>query len=263
TDDFNNTNLIGVGGMSTVYKGVFPDGNQVAVKRLRPEFHNTKTNSNFNLERKLLLDVKHPNIVQVLGSCNSGNLKVLILENMPNGNLDMHPNLPWSHRMDIAGGVAQALAYLHGEWQGANPMHCDLKASSVLLDEKFNAHITDVRLANQSSTIISDGTFSGSIGYMPPAEYALSTVPTKAGDVYSFGTLMMELLTGVKPDASMPMDSNLQAMVRQAFPDKLHSVLDPQILDYNFRDQITMCTKIALHCTNDLPIDRPSMRDVL
>ncbi|XP_024515352.1 LRR receptor-like serine/threonine-protein kinase GSO1 [Selaginella moellendorffii] len=168
TDDFNNTNLIGVGGMSTVYKGVFPDGNQVAVKRLRPEFHNTKTNSNFNLERKLLLDVKHPNIVQVLGSCNSGNLKVLILENMPNGNLDMHPNLPWSHRMDIAGGVAQALAYLHGEWQGANPMHCDLKASSVLLDEKFNAHITDVRLANQSSTIISDGTFSGSIGYMPP-----------------------------------------------------------------------------------------------
>ncbi|EFJ08881.1 hypothetical protein SELMODRAFT_24896, partial [Selaginella moellendorffii] len=273
TDNFNNNKILGDGGLCTIYKGVFLNGKTVAVKRLRPEYYNDN-NKIFDEERRFLKAVNHPNIVKYLGACSSPKLKVLVYEHMANGTLDMHlhkergglSSLSWSSRMNIAAGVAQGLAYLHGEWNEPQAMHCDLRGRSVLLDDKFNAHISDIRSKNTSLAFTNpEKSIGTSTGYLPPAEYATDIEPTTEGEVFSFGTLLMELLTGTEPAAPVENDveGGLQGIMEQAFPDNLQSVLDPAIMGRASYDQIVLCTKIALECTKANPEERPKMEDVL
>ncbi|XP_002990733.2 LRR receptor-like serine/threonine-protein kinase FLS2 [Selaginella moellendorffii] len=296
TDNFNNNKILSVGGLWTIYKGVFFNGKTVAVKRVRPEYYNGEGKL-FEEERKFLKAMSHPNIVKYLGACSTPKLKVLVYEHMSNGSLDMHlhkeragiSSLSWSSRMDIAAGVAQGLAYLHGEWKEPQ-MHCDLNGSSVLLDDKFNARIADIRSKNASKHFTSLETNIGrSTGYHPPgekcdfffmtcfsliilavhfkggAEYSITNEPTPEGEVFSFGTLLMELLTGT--EAAGPVKNGvkggLQGIMDRAFPDNLQCVLDPAILNGASHDQIVLCTKIALDCTRTNPEERPKMEHIL
>ncbi|EFJ08896.1 hypothetical protein SELMODRAFT_25117, partial [Selaginella moellendorffii] len=251
-------------------KGVFTSGRIVAVKRLRPEYYGGNVKK-FDKERRILINVKHPNIVRVYGTCCTKRLKVLVLQYVPNGTLDIKlhqsgSSLHWSSRIDIAAGIAQALAYLHGEWKGKrHPMFWETKASSVLLDDDYNARLTDFRLAKAKPEDNTKTPFSGSIGYTAPAE-CLSGNRTLPGEVYSFGTLLLEIVTGIRPCDADASQGGLPGLVRQAFPRSVRSIFDPQLGDdvrrVEYFDQMTRCTRIGLICTNELPEERPSMQNV-
>ena len=176
TNKYNDANIIGRGGSSTVYKGVLSSGMMVAVKKLN--LHNSpEVEKCFVLESTTLGQIRHRNLVKIFGTLSSANTKCLILDYIPNGNLDLHlhthtSNLSWDQRFNIALGVAQGLVYLHEETGFGRVLHCDLKPSNILLDEDFEAHISDFGIARMISSEIDRGVsmsgMQGSIGYVAP-----------------------------------------------------------------------------------------------
>ena len=176
TNKYNDANIIGRGGSSTVYKGVLSSGMLVAVKKLN--LHNSpEVEKCFASESNTLGQIRHRNLVKIFGTLSSANSKCLILDYIPNGNLDLHlhthtSNLSWDQRFNIALGVAQGLVYLHEETGFGRVLHCDLKPSNILLDEDFEAHISDFGIARMISSEIDRGVsmsgMQGSIGYVAP-----------------------------------------------------------------------------------------------
>ena len=176
TNKYNDANIIGRGGSSTVYKGVLSSGMVIAVKRLN--LHNSpEVEKCFVSESNTLGQIRHRNLVKIIGTLSSANSKCLILDYIPNGNLDLHlhtnaSNLSWEQRFNIAHGVAQGLVYLHKETGFGRILHCDLKPSNILLDEDFEAHISDFGIARMISSEIDRGVsmsgMQGSIGYVAP-----------------------------------------------------------------------------------------------
>ena len=176
TNKYNDANIIGRGGSSTVYKGVLSSGMMVAVKKLN--LHNSpEVEKYFVLESTTLGQICHRNLVKIFGTLSSVNSKCLILDYIPNGNLDLHlhthtSNLSWDQRFNIALGVAHGLVYLHEETGFGRVLHCDLKPSNILLDEDFEAHISDFGIARMTSSeiefAVSMSGMQGSIGYMAP-----------------------------------------------------------------------------------------------
>jgi serine/threonine protein kinase len=204
TGGFSEKNLLGEGGFGRVYKGRLEDTKEViAVKQLdRDGFQG---NREFLVEVLMLSLLHHPNLVKLLGYCTDSDQRILVYEYMPKGSLEDHlldlpPNwkpLPWHTRMQIAVGAAKGIEYLH---EVANPpvIYRDLKASNILLDRDFNAKLSDFGLAklgpmgDQShvSTRV-----MGTYGYCAP-EYAMTGKLTKMSDIYSFGVVLLELITG-------------------------------------------------------------------
>ncbi|KAI7746375.1 hypothetical protein M8C21_016028, partial [Ambrosia artemisiifolia] len=202
THNFDSTNKIGEGGFGPVYKGILSDGSQIAVKQLSAR--SKQGNREFVTEIGMISALQHPNLVKLYGCCIEGKELLLIYEYLENnclaralfGSDDQKLKLDWSRRKKICMQIARGLAYLHEESR-LKIVHRDIKATNVLLDKDLNAKISDFGLAKLDegeNTHISTR-IAGTIGYMAP-EYAMRGYLTDKADVYSFGIVALEIVSG-------------------------------------------------------------------
>ncbi|XP_022876270.1 probable receptor-like serine/threonine-protein kinase At4g34500 [Olea europaea var. sylvestris] len=211
TNQFSDENVIGEGGYGIVYRGILHDGSVVAVKSLRN--NKGQAENEFKVEVEAIGKVRHKNLVCLIGFCAEGSQRLLVYEYIDNGNLEqwLHGDvglvspLTWEIRMKIAIGTARGLAYLH---EGLEPkvVHRDVKSSNILLDRKWNPKVSDFGLAKLLGSEKSYVTtrVMGTFGYVSP-DYASTGMLNEGSDVYSFGILLMELITGRSPvDYSRP-----------------------------------------------------------
>ncbi|OEL18971.1 Cysteine-rich receptor-like protein kinase 19, partial [Dichanthelium oligosanthes] len=202
TDNFSEENKLGQGGFGPVYKGRFPDGLEIAVKRLAS--HSGQGLTEFKNEIQLIAKLQHTNLVRLYGCCYQGQEKILIYEYLPNKSLDFFifdetrtALIDWNKRLAIIDGIAQGLLYLH-KHSRLRVIHRDLKASNILLDHEMNPKISDFGLAKIFSTNDNEGNTKrivGTYGYMAP-EYASVGIFSIKSDVFSFGVLTLEIISG-------------------------------------------------------------------
>eukprot|EP00253_Pinus_taeda_P022631 PITA_22631 len=286
TNGFSPDNLVGRGGHGSVYKGVLENGTIVAVKVIESA---TSGGAYKRLikECKTLGRIRHRNLVRMVGVCSSLQVKSVIMEFMSQGNLDKHLHcrenscrLDLKRRLSILKDVAHGMAYLHHYCSPAI-VHCDLKPSNVLLDETMTAHVGDFgisRLINDSAAAAASGDTSshviGSVGYIAP-EYGTGGRPSMKGDVYSYGILVLEMITGKKPTDAVfsEEEQSLQSWVSDAFPDRLLEVIDTTLVE-EIRMQeedvsefmghgiVVLLAKIGVMCSKGDPHERPTLREV-
>ncbi|KAJ9692345.1 hypothetical protein PVL29_011414 [Vitis rotundifolia] len=203
TDGFSNINLLGQGGFGYVHKGVLPNGREVAIKHLKAG--SGQGEREFQAEVEIISRVHHKHLVSLVGYCTTGAQRMLVYEFVPNGTLQHHlhgmgrPTMNWATRIKIALGSAKGLAYLH---EDCHPkiIHRDIKAANILLDHNFEAKVADfglAKFASDTDTHVSTRVM-GTFGYLAP-EYALSGKLTDKSDVFSFGVVLLELITGRRP----------------------------------------------------------------
>lgn len=272
TNGFSSESLIGSGGFGDVYKAQLKDGTIVAIKKL---IHMTgQGDREFVAEMETIGKIKHRNLVPLLGYCKVGEERLLVYEYMKFGSLEsvLHENkgskLNWVSRKKIAIGSARGLAFLHHSCI-PHIIHRDMKSSNVLLDENFEARVSDfgmARLVNALDTHLSVSTLAGTPGYVPP-EYYQSFRCTTKGDVYSYGVILLELLSGKRPIGPFEFgdDNNLVGWAKQLQKDKkLHEILDPELVSKDWSGaELYQCLKIAFECLDDRPFRRPTMIQVM
>lgn len=273
TNGFHNDSLIGSGGFGDVYKAQLKDGSVVAIKKL---IHiSGQGDREFTAEMETIGKIKHRNLVPLLGYCKVGEERLLVYEYMRYGSLEdiLHDRkkagikLNWATRRKIAIGAARGLAFLH---HNCNPhiIHRDMKSSNVLLDENLEALVSDfgmARLMNTMDTHLSVSTLAGTPGYVPPEYYQSFRCSTK-GDVYSYGVVLLELLTGKQPtDSSDFGDNNLVGWVKQHAKLRISDVFDPELMkeDPSMEIELLQHLKVAVACLDDRPWRRPTMIQVM
>ncbi|PIN03790.1 Serine/threonine protein kinase [Handroanthus impetiginosus] len=272
-------NVIGRGASGKVYKVILSNGETVAVKKLHERPNNNENDSNsfgsdkheFEVEVETLGKIRHKNIVRLWCCCITGSCKLLVYEYMPNGSLGdlLHSNkkrlLDWPIRFKIALDAAEGLSYLHHDC--VPPIvHRDVKSNNILLDEDFGAKISDfgvakvVKAANRG--VESMSVIAGSCGYIAP-EYAYTLRVNEKSDIYSFGIVILELITGKSPIDPEFGEKDLATWVCTKLDQHgIGQVVDPE-LDSRFNEHICRVLDIGLLCTSSLPINRPSMRRVV
>ncbi|KAL5555825.1 hypothetical protein UlMin_038061 [Ulmus minor] len=273
TNGFHNDSLIGKGGFGDVYKAQLKDGSIVAIKKL---IHiSGQGDREFTAEMETIGKIKHRNLVPLLGYCKVGEERLLVYEYMKYGSLDdvLHDQkkvgikLNWSSRRKIAIGAARGLAFLHHNCI-PHIIHRDMKSSNVLLDENLEARVSDfgmARLMSAMDTHLSVSTLAGTPGYVPPEYYQSFRCSTK-GDVYSYGVVLLELLTGKQPTDSADFgDNNLVGWVKQHAKLKISDVFDPELMkeDPNIEIELLQHLKVACACLDDRPWRRPTMIQVM
>ncbi|KAF8411595.1 hypothetical protein HHK36_004152 [Tetracentron sinense] len=269
TNGFHNDSLIGHGGFGDVYKAQLKDGSVVAIKKL---IHiSGQGDREFTAEMETIGKIKHRNLVPLLGYCKVGEERLLVYEYMRFGSLDdiLHDRrkdgikLNWAARRKIAIGAARGLAFLHHSCI-PHIIHRDMKSSNVLLDENLEARVSDfgmARLMSAMDTHLSVSTLAGTPGYVPPEYYQSFRCSTK-GDVYSYGVVLLELLTGKQPTDSTDFgDNNLVGWVKQHAKLKLTDVFDPELMkeDPSLEMELLQHLKVACACLDDWPWRRPTM----
>ncbi|KAJ0448098.1 putative protein kinase RLK-Pelle-LRR-XI-1 family [Helianthus annuus] len=273
----NENNVIGSGASGKVYKAVLSNGESVAVKKLwegsvkNDEDAKMNSQKEFESEVETLGKIRHKNIVRLWCCFKSGNSRLLVYEYMRNGSLGdvLHSTkgrlLEWSMRFKIVLDAAEGLSYLHHDC--VPPIvHRDVKSNNILLDEDYGARIADfgvakfINLTNKGSESMS--VIAGSRGYIAP-EYAYTLRVNEKSDIYSFGVVILELVTGRKPIDPEFLESDLATWVQTTVNEKGHDhVVDPE-LEYGPKEQIYRVLDIGLLCINPLPMSRPSMRTVV
>ncbi|CAI0390001.1 unnamed protein product [Linum tenue] len=203
TDGFSEANLLGQGGFGYVHRGVLPNGKEVAIKQLKAG--SGQGEREFQAEVEIISRVHHKHLVSLVGYCITGSERLLVYEFVQNDTLEFHlhakgrPTMEWSNRLKIALGSAKGLAYLH---EDCHPkiIHRDIKAANILLDFKFEAKVADFGLAKITSDVNTHVStrVMGTFGYMAP-EYASSGKLSDKSDVFSFGIMLLELITGRRP----------------------------------------------------------------
>ncbi|XP_050234146.1 tyrosine-sulfated glycopeptide receptor 1 [Mercurialis annua] len=272
TDNFNQANIVGCGGFGLVYKATFANGVKLAVKKLSGD--TGLMEREFKAEVEALSTAQHENVVSLQGYCVHEGFRLLIYSYMENGSLDywLHEKpdgaskLDWPTRLNIARGASYGLAYMH---QICEPhiVHRDIKSSNILLDDKFEAHVADFGLARlilPYQTHVSTE-LVGTLGYIPP-EYGQAWVATLRGDMYSFGVVMLELLTGKRPvDAFKPkMSRELVVWVQQTrIAGKQDEIFDPHLKGKGFDDELLQVLELACMCVNQNPFKRPTIKEVV
>ncbi|KAL3646230.1 hypothetical protein CASFOL_011410 [Castilleja foliolosa] len=272
TNNFDIANKIGEGGFGPVYKGVLSDGTVIAVKQLSSK--SKQGNREFVNEIGMISALQHPNLVKLFGCCIEGNQLLLIYEYLENnclaralfGREEQRLNLDWSTRKKICLGIAKGLAYLHEESR-LKIVHRDIKAANVLLDKDLNAKISDFGLAKldeEENTHISTR-ISGTIGYMAP-EYAMRGYLTDKADVYSFGIVLLEIVSGKSNTNYRPKEEFVH-LIDWAYllqeQGNLLDLVDPCLgLDFS-KDEVLEMLNISLLCANPSPTLRPPMSSVV
>ncbi|XP_047313798.1 receptor protein kinase TMK1-like [Impatiens glandulifera] len=274
TNNFSKENILGQGGFGTVYKGELHDGTKIAVKRMESGVITGKGLSEFKSEIAVLTKVRHRNLVALLGYCLDGNEKLLVYEYMPQGTLSRHlfswavegiKPLEWTRRLTIALDVARGVEYLHN-LAHQSFIHRDLKPSNILLGDDMRAKVGDfglVRLAPEGKGSI-ETRIAGTFGYLAP-EYAVTGRVTTKVDVFSFGVILMELITGRKAlDESQPEESmHLVTWFRRIHLNKdgFRKAIDPSIdaTEDEVFASISTVAELAGHCSAREPYQRPDM----
>ncbi|KAG4399458.1 hypothetical protein AAZX31_08G232000 [Glycine max] len=268
TNDFNLENKLGEGGFGPVYKGTLNDGRVIAVKQLSVGSHQGK--SQFITEIATISAVQHRNLVKLYGCCIEGSKRLLVYEYLENKSLDQALfgkclTLNWSTRYDICLGVARGLTYLHEESR-LRIVHRDVKASNILLDYELIPKISDFGLAklyDDKKTHISTGV-AGTIGYLAP-EYAMRGHLTEKADVFSFGVVALELVSG-RPNSDSSLEGEKVYLLEWAW--QLHEknciidLVDDRLSEFN-EEEVKRVVGIALLCTQTSPTLRPSMSRVV
>ncbi|KAL3837926.1 hypothetical protein ACJIZ3_022517 [Penstemon smallii] len=266
TENLNEKYIIGYGASSIVYKCVLKNSRPIAIKRLYTQYPHTSTE--FETELETIGNIRHRNLVSLHGYSFSPQENLLFYDYMGNGSLwDLlhgkakKVKLDWETRLKVAVGAAQGLAYLHHD---CNPriIHRDVKSSNILLDDNFEAHLSDFGIAKSlpSAKTHASTYVLGTIGYIDP-EYARTSRLTEKSDVYSFGIVLLELLTGKK---AVDNDSNLHELVLSKADDNtLMEAVDPEVsITCMDLSHVRKTFQLALLCTKRYPSERPTMHEV-
>ncbi|KAG4989584.1 hypothetical protein JHK85_032567 [Glycine max] len=275
TKNFSEKNKLGEGGFGAVYKGTMKNGKDVAVKKLLSG-KSSKIDDEFESEVTLISNVHHKNLVRLLGCCSKGQERILVYEYMANNSLDKFlfgkrkGSLNWRQRYDIILGTARGLAYLHEEFH-VSVIHRDIKSGNILLDEELQPKIADFGLAkllpgDQSHL---STRFAGTLGYTAP-EYALHGQLSEKADTYSYGIVVLEIISGRKSTNVNVVDDDIEDdyLLRQSwtlYESGKHLELVDKTLNPNKYDpeEVKKVIGIALLCTQASPAMRPAMSEVV
>ncbi|EFJ33651.1 hypothetical protein SELMODRAFT_83115 [Selaginella moellendorffii] len=277
TQRFSSDNLLGQGAYGRVYKGFLPDGKIVAIKQL---VHRTPTCQRwFYHELQVISSVRHRNLVPLIGCCIDRGFPLLVCEFMPNGSLqaalfgrDSGIFLDWERRLQIALDVARGLQYLHEDCAKVRIIHRDVKPGNILLDEEMRAHISDFGLAKliahheEAEVVVSS--VMGTRGYLAP-EYVINGQLSEKVDVYSYGIVLLELVSGRRGmqssvNVGAPEPVSIDEWAWEALgSNKIEAMADPRFGRKYSIDVMVRIVQIAMWCTQGLPEQRPSMGQVV
>ncbi|KAJ4710132.1 Receptor protein kinase [Melia azedarach] len=277
TNNFSKENILGSGGFGTVYSGeLLQDGTKIAVKRMEPGAVSQQGLAQFKSEIAVLTKVRHRHLVALLGYCLDGNERLLVYEFMPQGTLSRHlfnwkegglRPLEWTRRLIIALDVARGVEYLHG-LAHQSFIHRDLKPSNILLGDDMRAKVSDfglVRLVPDNGNHSIETRVAGTFGYLAPEYVVTGRVTTKV-DVFSFGVILMELITGKKAidtTVSDPEDIvHLTTWFRRMYTnnDTFQEAIDPAIeLNEETLTSVSKVAELAGHCCASESYQRPDM----
>ncbi|MED6146445.1 hypothetical protein PIB30_034559 [Stylosanthes scabra] len=271
TNNFSSDNKLGEGGYGRVYKGKLRKGQEIAVKRLSES--SNQGLEEFKNEIALTARLQHVNLVRLLGYCTKRDEKILIYEYLPNKSLDhflfdqrKSILLDWSNRANIIEGVTQGLLYLQ-EYSNFTIIHRDLKASNVLLDQKMNPKISDfgmARIFRKYDLEANTNRIVGTYGYVPP-EYVRKGIYSTKYDVYSFGVLLLQIISGKRTSCYYGPHENLN-LLEYAYELWMEGrgveFLDPSLDDATSACKLMRCMQVALLCVQENSADRPSMLEV-
>ncbi|XP_015893285.2 cysteine-rich receptor-like protein kinase 34 isoform X2 [Ziziphus jujuba] len=271
TNNFSSENKLGEGGFGPVYKGRLPRGQEVAVKRLSKA--STQGVEEFKNEVTLTARLQHVNLVRVLGFCSEGEEKMLIYEYMPKHSLDFYIfdpirryELDWIKRVQIIDGITQGLLYLQ-EYSNFTIIHRDLKSSNILLDHDLNPKISDfgmAKLFRKDELEANTSRIVGTYGYVPP-EYVRKGIYSMKYDVYSFGVLLLQIISGKRSTRFYGVNErlNLLEFAYESWKEgKGIEFVDPSLDDSSSSCKVFRCLQVALLCVQENPEDRPSMLEI-
>ncbi|XP_071725918.1 cold-responsive protein kinase 1-like [Rutidosis leptorrhynchoides] len=272
TQDFSPENKIGEGGFGSVYKGVLKDGLAVAIKVLSAE--SRQGLREFLTEITVISDIQHKNLVKLHGYCVEKDHRILVYGYLNNGSLDQtllgsgHCSIKftWEIRRKICIGVAKGLTYLHEEVQ-PHVIHRDIKASNILLDEDFTPKISDFGLAKLFPSHLTHVStrIAGTQGYLAP-EYAIRGQLTRKADIYSFGILLLEIVSG-RPNQNRRLPVEEQYLLERVWQlyreGEIERLVNTSVGEDVDIYEACKYLKIGLLCTQSLPKSRPSMSNVL
>uniref|UniRef100_A0A0D9WZT6 non-specific serine/threonine protein kinase n=1 Tax=Leersia perrieri TaxID=77586 RepID=A0A0D9WZT6_9ORYZ len=292
TNNFSANNILGKGGFGPVYKGLFPDGRELAIKKLAAQ--SSQGLVEFKNEIQLVAKLQHKNLVRLFGCCIHEEQKILIYEYLPNKSLDhfifgtfsslaignqtavvilrsTNPTrralLNWKTRRKIVEGIAQGLLYLH-KHSRLRIIHRDLKASNILLDAELDPKISDFGMARIFPLDASQAKASrlvGTYGYMAP-EYASEGLLSVKSDVFSFGVLLLEIMSG-RRSAGFQQHGEFQNLLEYAWgmwkDGRWRDFIDQSFNDEYKPGEMMKCLVVALMCVQEKSVERPTMSDVV
>ncbi|KAG4975027.1 hypothetical protein AAZX31_11G214500 [Glycine max] len=273
TKNFSADNKLGEGGFGAVYKGTLKNGKVVAVKKLMLG-KSSKMEDDFESEVKLISNVHHRNLVRLLGCCSRGPERILVYEYMANSSLDKFlfgskkGSLNWKQRYDIILGTARGLAYLHEEFH-VSIIHRDIKTGNILLDDYLQPKIADfglARLLPRDRSHLSTK-FAGTLGYTAP-EYAMQGQLSEKADTYSYGIVVLEILSGQKSTNVKVDDEGREYLLQRAWKlyergmqlELVDKDIDPNEYD---AEEAKKIIEIALLCTQASAAARPTMSELI
>ncbi|XP_024029902.1 cysteine-rich receptor-like protein kinase 10 [Morus notabilis] len=272
TSKFSDDNVLGEGGFGKVYKGKLQDGREIAVKRLSKSSGQGATE--FKNEVVLVAKLQHRNLVRLLGFCLEGDEKILVYEYVPNKSLDYFlfdaekkGQMKWSTRCNIIEGIVRGILYLH-EDSRLRIIHRDLKASNILLDKNMNPKVSDFGMAKMFGENEPQGNTKsvvGTYGYMAP-EYAMEGLYSVKSDVFSFGVLLLEILSGRKNTSFQITDSaiSLVAHAWQLWNEGIAlDLVDPCLRSDCHPNEVLRYIQIGLLCVQEDPLLRPIMSSIV